>query len=158
MTAWDLKAPAKGCAKCGRPFPGGATIVSGLRLVPEGCIREDFCEPCFTEGEGHATRWHTRIPMPPPKKPRLDPNAVHEFFRNLEGDGDREQAFRYVLALYLVRKRILRLEGARRRILSLSEAKGEGRYRIPEVELTAERVSEIFDWLQQVLIAPAASA
>lgn len=157
VSDWSLRAAAKACAACRAAFPGGATIVSGLRREAQGFVRDDFCEGCFPDASGFASRWHTRIPVPPPSRPRLDPAAVYEFFRNLEGDAPSERAFRYVLALYLVRRKVLRLEGAARGALKLAEAKGDRRFRIPEEPMTPERIQETFGMLQRVLAAPGAA-
>lgn len=83
-------------------------------------IRVDFCESCWTAGRRPETPlemfsyWKTTVPTPQQKKKLLVDDAVLvDLFTRLEGKEDAQDVrFRFVLALILMRKRLLRYEGS----------------------------------------------
>jgi hypothetical protein len=97
-------------------------------------IRVDFCEPCWNQGrrpeqlspvalglvdEGQTARlemfsfWKTTMPLPQQKKKLLvDDSVLVDVFQRMEGKTEpQEVRFRFVLALILMRKRLLKYEG-----------------------------------------------
>jgi hypothetical protein len=89
--------------------------------------------------EGAIGEWTCVVPAPAAvRKEPLDTNALFRCFEQLseEGRPDRE-GLRYVLALLLVKKRRLRLDGSRAdgpdEYLQLSGSRGEGAWEVRDM-------------------------
>src|SRR5262245_55798164 len=157
MIDYDIQRCSRRCAASDRELKNGEEYYSVLIEENGGIVRRDY------SGEG----W----PGPPDntigwwKSTVVDPNAgrmswapndvmLHYFERLLE-DPAAEDA-RYVLALLLVRRRVLRLEGnetdaAGRPVLVLYCSRNEAEYRVPEVAPTPERAAAIQQQLAELL-------
>ena len=147
-------------------------------------LRVDFCEVCWQagrrpvaevvkEGEGNANRqggemfsfWKTLIPTPSEKKRLFVDDAVLvDLFQRLETkDAPQDMRFRFVLALILMRKRILRYESSRpleqagteEWDMTLRGSEKENRLPAPvkviNPNLTPEQISEVSVQLSQIL-------
>lgn len=107
------------CASEGRPLVPGEPIVATLCDVPEDdrsgheFLRRDFSVAAWESGarpEGLVCFWRTAAPEPDQKRRLLvDDDTLMELFDRLEGD-DRPQriAYRWLMCLILLRKRLLR--------------------------------------------------
>src|ERR1035437_7323886 len=81
-------------------------------------IRVDYCEKCWAEGKRPTqgtmfSFWKTTVPEPQQKKKLLVDDAVLvDVFQRMESRNEpQEIRFRFVLALILMRKRLLKYEG-----------------------------------------------
>ena len=86
-----------------------------LYETPEGYGRRDYCEACPVPDEPPAVAaWRTRRPMPVEKKARVfDRATVYQFFERLvEPETPEQRQLRFVLALLLWRKKVLKLKGS----------------------------------------------
>ena len=132
---WDLgrAAPAAGvaCHLTGEPLPPGAACRSVLIPAPEPeggnprgappFQRVDVSEAAWEAGrrpEGVFSHWRSRVPDPArPRREPLDLAGLLDLVQRLgEEDGPdrhRREAFRFVLALLLMRRRMLRLDDTR---------------------------------------------
>jgi hypothetical protein len=74
-------------------------------------IRKDYCNDAWTGPSEIALGWwRTRVPEPTAKKIKLAPNDVLlELFDQIASAPEQEDT-RYVLALLLIRRRVLRLD------------------------------------------------
>jgi hypothetical protein len=131
-----MLAPGAGCwaALCDRPAAaireGNASESAEKKHAgksqpdspaPSPFVRVDFCEKCWTEGKRPDPAagmtmfsfWKTSVPTPEHKKKLLvDDSVLLDVFGRMEGRTDpREIRFRFVLALILMRKRLLKYEG-----------------------------------------------
>lgn len=96
--------------------------------------RRDYCVKCFREKPPAEvfSYWRTTVPDPEEeangrRRPRVDVEDVFDFFRRLEGEREPQRAaFRFVLALMLTQKRVLKLEGTKYRKRKAPSAKREG--------------------------------
>jgi hypothetical protein len=102
--------------------------------APSPFVRIDFCEGCWNQGkrpeqlspaalglaeEGQNAKlamfsfWKTTMPLPQQKKKLLvDDSVLMDVFQRMEGKNEpQEVRFRFVLALILMRKRLLKYEG-----------------------------------------------
>jgi hypothetical protein len=102
--------------------------------LPAPFVRIDLCENCWNQGrrpeqlspvalglleEGQTARfsmfsfWKTTMPLPQQKKKLLvDDSVLMDVFQRMEGKSEpQEVRFRFVLALILMRKRLLKYEG-----------------------------------------------
>ncbi len=112
---WNIEKTSKQCFACERKFVEDETYFSALYdeiSALGGFTRKDFCLPCWQRDEKNAvfSFWKTRIPRAntPPKK-HIDTSILLEFFLRLEGNPDTEKKkLRYALALFLMRKKLLK--------------------------------------------------
>ena len=111
---YNIAKAAGRCAACGGPLAPGAEFVAAVREAGEELLREDFCPGCW-EGRAAAGagellgHWRSRVPQPQEKKKRfVDEEVILSFFHRLE-DADQPASlqFRFVLALALMRKKML---------------------------------------------------
>lgn len=130
---YSVSKPSGRCAASGQPLTTGQKIVAVLvevvREDGEELRRLDFSAQAWDEGhrptqvEGSACRlfasWRTIVAAPDAKpKIVLDDAELLELFEQLDGQMNgqpdpKKQIFRYVLALLLIRRRVLRYEGER---------------------------------------------
>ncbi len=117
---WDVAKSTKTCAATGRPLEVGEEYYAALREEGDGFIRQDFSREAWPQLDKSRffSYWRTRLAAEETRRPRLtiDLDAVYGFFLALgEAAEERQRVFRYIAALVLVRKRILRLDGTERR-------------------------------------------
>ncbi len=112
------------CAATGKPIKVGDKYVAALVERPgeEGLERQDFDAKEWKLGARPKkprtlfASWVATMPAPDAKKRVLvDDAALLEIFEQLEGvEEPKRISFRYVLALLLIRKRLLKYEETRR--------------------------------------------
>jgi hypothetical protein len=110
---WEIKSRARCCARTGKPFEEGEYFYTLLFRDGDGFRREDISEKAWAERNENIepfSFWRSRYeaPTPTPAEP-LPKDDAESLLRRLiaEGDPASENA-RYILALMLERKRVLR--------------------------------------------------
>ncbi len=114
---WRVSTSSGVCRGCQGELTEGGVFFSALLEAPAGFERVDFCPECWPEAErdGFFCFWRTRRAQPE-GKPRVDTGLMMEFFDRLEGaESEEKRVFRYVLALYLMRRKKLSLLEVSRR-------------------------------------------
>jgi hypothetical protein len=108
---YDIERSGKCCATTGREFAPGEAFYSVLAADAGGYKRSDFCmEAWHGPPPGAVAYWKSQMPSKTAPKPPWAPNeALLDFLDELAEQPDK-QDMRYVLALLLVRRRVLRLE------------------------------------------------
>src|SRR3954462_10190424 len=99
------------CAATERALEPGDECYSVLEIVGAEVVRKDYCIEAWKGApEAAFGWWKSRVPEPTAKKIKLAPNDVLlELFDQL-ADKSEQQDLRYVLALLLVRRRVLRID------------------------------------------------
>lgn len=109
---------AKGrCSVTGRELVEGEQFYSALFEEGDSFRRADFCLEAWTgPPDGCFCFFRTRVPIRQKKKRMfIDDEALMAFFTRLAGEDEAVRVqFRFVLALLLMRKRLLRYEGSTR--------------------------------------------
>lgn len=102
--------PTCRCAATGRPISAGETFYSALVRDGAGVGRIDVAGDAWTGPPADTIAWWRSImPTADEKGPTLaSPDVLLDVLERLEGSAD-EAALRYLLALFLVRRRILRI-------------------------------------------------
>ena len=110
---WDIKSRAHTCSRTGREFEEGEFFYTMLVREGDGFRREDLSEDAWKERNDNIepfSFWRSKYepPAPPPPEPIAKDDA-EGLLRHLieENDPSRMNA-RYILALMLERKRLLR--------------------------------------------------
>ncbi len=101
--------PQAQCSRTGRPFQPGDVIISTLVRSPEGLERTDTLATAWAgAAEKSVAWWRSTYPKPDSTGAVLAPNDVLlDLVEQLEGQ-ESEAPLRYLLALQLVRRRVLR--------------------------------------------------
>ena len=114
---WQVGKGQRQCCVCGTSFGEDQTFCSALSDEDGELDREDFCLACW-EGrrqEPFFSFWKTHL-TGPPRRPRVDVGVLLDIFWRLEKRQEpREKAFRFVLSLYLWRRKALTLLRSERR-------------------------------------------
>ena len=151
---YRLRPLASICAASGETLEPGTTCISALVELDGQFTRLDFAEANWDEPENCVGHWRTIVPEPEAKARTLDAESIFERFEQLaEEDAPHQAPLTYVMALWLMRRRRLRLTGSEQvdgvDRLHLSGSGGEGPFAIREQSLSrddAERLqAELFD-------------
>ncbi len=103
------------CAACEASFAAGDAVVSALyeETADDGdvrFVRSDWCDACFDPDARPPYSWW-RLAMPAERKAAFDLDVAREFLlRLLQENAPDRVSLRYLLALLLMRKRIVRVE------------------------------------------------
>ncbi|MHC4295648.1 MAG: hypothetical protein ACYSTL_08700 [Planctomycetota bacterium] len=114
---YDISKTSGTCVACAKQLDPGEQFVATIREVDDEFHREDYCPQCWDSAPPGRNEdapdlfgvWRSCIPAPQEKK-RLfvDNELLINFFERLDGTTDEVKvSFRYVLALVLMRKKLL---------------------------------------------------
>ena len=145
----DRVTAAHTCSVCGREFTPRERYLSALFEQGEQFLRRDYCTDCWQgPPEGSFSHWRGRMPAAEERPQRfVEDGDLLDLFVRLEGVREpRRAAFRYLLGLLLVRRRLLKLEGSggrRGEPMVLVERGGGGRYQVPTPRLSPAELAEV---------------
>ena len=113
---WNIRSRAETCAVTGRAFGEGEIFHTDLHREGEGFLRTDLCEEAWRERQSDPSApqpfssWKSKFepPAPPPPEPLPRDDAEGMLRRLLESDDPSHANARYLLAVMLERKRLLR--------------------------------------------------
>ena len=162
MIDFEVQRCTRQCAKTERELRPGEVFYSVLLTEGSEVVRRDYAAEAWEGAPENALGWW-KSQMPESNANRLHwaPNDVMlHFFIELEGQQDKLDE-RFVLALLLVRRRIVRLEDSEtdtdgREVMVLYCPRNEKEYKVPVVSPTQERIQEIQEKLARLLFANAA--
>lgn len=154
---FDVERCTRHCATTGRQFAEGEEFYSAL--VPEGSHvkRHDYSLEAW-QGPPERTIgwWKSKMPTHDHKQPKLAPSEILlKLFQELESSVEQRD-MRYVLALLMIRRRILRLEDTipddkGGEIMMLYCSRDESTHHVPIVMPSDARVDEIQQELAKLL-------
>ena len=119
---YNISKTAGLCTACEKQLAPEEEFVAVLRDTADQFLREDFCVECWNsqdkpEGPDVFGIWRSKVPPAQEKKKLLvDDDLLINFFHRLDGESDEAKiSFRFVLALVLMRKRLLIYDRLERR-------------------------------------------
>ena len=157
---YQIKPLGKTCAATGDPLVPG-TICHSVLVEQDGqTVRLDFAGAAW-QGPPPKSIGHWRVIVPEPETPRnrpLDPEALMRYFEQLSDDSNPvQEKFRYVIALLLLQKRRLRLEGSRQdgeiEYLQFTGSHSEGPFEVRDAQLGEDEILQLQDELNAHLAA-----
>ena len=162
---FNIAKPEGKCFACGEDLPPGTPIVALVKAADEELVREDYHVACWTEPLDAAAStnvnvlgvWRTSIPQKEEKKKLLiDDALLVNFFERLEGQQDPSRvAFRYVLALILMRKKLLTYEGMTRRdgveVWNMRQRGTDRTHQVVDPKLDEDRIAEVSTHLGDIM-------
>ena len=116
---WNISKNSKRCLSCDRGFDENDEFFSALFDRGDAFIRNDFCPDCWDacDKETVYSFWRSKVSEnKEPPKTKINIDAIFDLFLKLENAGDEDIAkrnLRFVLALYLMRKKILKLKSSK---------------------------------------------
>ena len=155
---YSIKPSTGSCAGCGREFAVGTQYFSALYEAEDaGFQRRDYCKGCWEPDARMYCYWRTKAVAAEDDKPRLaESDVLFELLEKLARAADTvKKKFRYIVALALMRRRLLRLEETSRQgdneILVFVAPKGEAVYRVENPGLSADEVDQITQEVGHIL-------
>lgn len=113
---WHLRSRGRECAALQRPFVAGETIITAIFPDPEssGYLRRDYCLEAWNDLPATAdppfSSWRTSFTIAGADRPQeIEREPPEDLLRRLiEEDEDPTENTRYILAVMLERKKLLR--------------------------------------------------
>ncbi|MFV0446788.1 MAG: hypothetical protein ACK5Q5_24720 [Planctomycetaceae bacterium] len=147
---YHVRPLGKTCAGTGRPLEPGSQVISVL-VEREGELqRLDYSAEGWPGAPtGTVGQWQSFVPKGEVSSIRtVDPDAMLAYFEQvLEDANPAQEQIAYVLALYLLQRRRLRLDGARNdddgQFLQLAGSRGEGPYEVRDQQLSDEEIQRL---------------
>lgn len=154
---WQMPRRNDRCVACGRDIEPGAALQACLWDAPAGYERRDYCPECEVPADpAPIARWRSRRPLPPQRKAAgFDREAVWGLFLRLAEPASTDQVrLRFVLALLLWRKKVLRLEESgshEGREVWRFRAVGAEAHDVERPDLTDAQIENLSSQLEQLL-------
>ncbi|OOP55221.1 MAG: hypothetical protein AYP45_15975 [Candidatus Brocadia carolinensis] len=156
---WEIKKGSNGCLLCNKELSEGEEYYSALFDENKTFIRKDFCALCWDKGkEGREfSFWKTRVPKKDkPVQTMINIEVLLDVFIKLEGNHETHQRnLRYVLALYLIRKKVFKLKSLKRQdgeeFIILSYPKEEREFDVLNPHLKEEEIELLTAEMGQLL-------
>ena len=159
MLDFEVQRFSRRCCRTDRVLHPGEAFYSVLIAEGAEVHRHDFCEEAWEGPPDDAIGWwKSSVADADSKKMHWAPNdVILHFFEQLEGQ-ESKQDMRYVLALLMIRRRIVRLEDTEhdeqgREVFVLFCPRNEREYRSAVVAPTDARIQEIQNELAKLLFA-----
>lgn len=155
---FDVQRPSGRCAVSGRDIRPGESFFTALFETPQGFERRDYAPECWNgPPEAAFCAFRTRV-AEKPARPRvwLDDESLIEFFRRLaDRDEPVKQGFRFVLALMLMRKRVLKYEQTIREgdaeTWQLRLMRDQSLHRVLNPRMSEEQIASVQEELRSIL-------
>src|SRR5262245_10373892 len=158
MTPYVIQGPSRQCSATGRELRPGERFVSVLFDEADRLVRKDYAADAWPGAPRDAIAyWSGRVPEAgQPRRPPVNDELLLDCFAHLAGATDpRQQNFRYVLALLLMRRKRLKFEDVRRNdgreVLCLREARSGARHELPDPRLSDEEMAAVQEEAFRVL-------
>lgn len=165
QTEFEIQRSTRRCAATDRPLAPGEWCYSVLEVQGAEIVRKDYAASAWPGVPAESFGWwKARVPEPHAKKIKLAPNEVLlELFDQLAEQPHNED-MRYVLALLLVRRRVLRLDGPALGAVKPSAAVAvqtmtvicplrDASYEVSVVMPSDERIEKIQSHLNELLVS-----
>jgi hypothetical protein len=147
---YRVKPIGKTCARTGEALTPGQTVHSVLVMRGGETVRLDFSEAGWDgPPEDAIGTWKACVPPQDDDQPkRLDAESLLEHFQRLVEDANpAHERMCYLMALLLLQKRRLSLDGSRVDgdvvYLQLCGSRGEGPFDVRDLQLTAEEIAAL---------------
>jgi hypothetical protein len=173
-TNYEIARATGVCAASARPIEVGETYVAALveTGTDEGLVRRDYSMAAWEGGVRPASPeslfgyWTaTRPDANAPAKALIEPQEIAELFAQLEGaTGEKQIAFRFVLSLILMRKRVIKFvkrgepaEGRQTMVVRWglkSAGPGDERMTVIDPGMDEQAVADAMEQIGAVMMGP----
>lgn len=167
MTEWDIQSRGDTCTNCQRPFADKEAYHTLLSMDATGYARRDLCGACFgsTSRAGVLSYWQGEFKLPPPPPPEaIQKETAETLLRKLvESTDPSHTAARYILAVMLERKRILKHRDTVREedgaeLMVYEHARTGESFTLPDPHLRLDQLAQVQEEVAALLHPAAESA
>ena len=159
ITDWDIQKSTLVCAATGRQFDEDEEIYSAIYDDGSTFVRRDYSLDCWPpeDMDQAFSYWKTRVPKKDgPVRRFVDDEVIFDFFRRLEGQTEpRKRHFRYVIALFLMRRKRLKFRELKRGdgelLMVLHDRITASDYEVPDPKLSEEQIQQVSEEVGQIL-------
>jgi len=160
MTEWDIQPRSSGCTGCRQAFADKQAYHTLLALTPEGYVRRDLCVTCFPAAERTSvlSYWQGefKMPAPPPPEAIQKENAETLLRKLVESTDPSHAAARYILAVMLERKKLLKhrdtvADAAGNELLIYEHAQSGESFAVPDPHLRLDQLAEVQEHVAELL-------
>ena len=158
---WEVAKTQGLCAGCQHSFEPKQDYYAVLAEVTSpsgGFQRLDYCQECWQRNQPKVfCFWKTSVPEPTQKQKLLvDDEVLLDFFQRLDGSDEPSKInFRFVLALILMRKRILKYQQTDLRdgkeFWIMGQVRQDTTHEVPNPQLDDASIEEVSEQLSAVL-------
>lgn len=157
---YDIARSAGQCVDCGRTMEPDEEFVAAVVDAGGELTRRDYCTACWGAWDRNDPNlygvWRSRVPRPAEKKKQfVDNEVLVSFFDCLEGAEEPARvSFRFVLALVLMRKKLLAYDGLKKEddqeIWRMHFRNGRA-CEVVDPKLDEEKIAEVSAQLGQIM-------
>lgn len=149
---YKVNRPTRRCAASDRPLLPGEWYYSVISGEEDELIRRDYAAKDWTgPPDGTIGYWKRRMPAAGPRKLVLAPDPVLiDLLRQMEAFPERAET-RYVLALLLMRKRLIEPAGGTAPLMTMRVIADGSEISIEPREIAAKRADQLAQSLQELL-------
>ena len=159
ITDWDIVKTTLVCAASGREFAEDEEIYSALYDEDSQFVRRDYAAEHWPPKDVDRvfSFWKTRTPKKDgPVKRFVDDDVIADFFARLEGQsGEQKRNFRYVLALFLMRRKRLKFKEMRRvgngMVMVVHERLTDRDHEVQDPRLSEEQIAQVSGEIGRIL-------
>jgi hypothetical protein len=160
MTEWDIQSRANACTACQKQFADKEAYHTLLTMDARGYTRRDLCGACFAGAprEGVLSYWQGEYKLPPPPPPEpIQKETAETLLRKLvESTDPSHTAARYILAVMLERKRILKHRDTVRgesgeELLVYEHARTGESFTLPDPHLRLDQLAQVQQEVAELL-------
>ena len=160
MTEWDIQPRSDACTACQKSFADKEAYHTLLRMDASGYQRRDLCAACYANAprDGVLSYWQGeyKLPAPPPAEPIQKETAETLLRKLVESTDPAHAAARYILAVMLERKRILKHRDTVREqkgdeLLIYEHASTGESFTIPDPRLRLDQLAQVQQEIAVVL-------
>jgi len=162
---YDIAKTGGACCLCRKELAPGQEFMATVREADDELQRADYCLDCWQERADQTDEavfgiWRSRVPSPTEKKKLfVDDDLLKSFFERLaEADSDAKIAFRYVLALVLMRKKLLVYDRSDRRddgteVWHMHFKGSDQDHAVIDPKMDQQKIAEVSSQIGQILEA-----
>lgn len=158
MEQWEIQRPLGRCAGTDTPFEPGQEFYAALVEIDGSFQRRDYSVEFWNEHHPQVfSYWKTHLPEPNQKKKLfVDDSVLVNFFERLAEETDPlKMNFRFVLALILMRKRILKYEatvrGSGQEVWQMRQTGSKQIHDVINPQLNEEQIQQVSNEISAIL-------
>lgn len=160
---WNINKNSKSCLSCEKDFKENDVFISAIYETNDkdkSFVRRDYCLLCWEESDKDPvfSFWKFRVQQAQTSQPKniINTDMILDLFLKLnEEEEDNSRAnLRYVLALFLIRKKILKLQSSleeESNLLNLFYPKDNQTIKLYYPEMTEEEINNITEEIKTML-------
>lgn len=165
MKDYEISKTAGACCRCRKELAADEEFVATVTDAQKELQREDFCLACWQEAQGQDQpqvlgHWQSRMRSPAEKKKLfVDDNLLINFFERLADAQEPSKInFRFVLALVLMRKKLLIYDGSEtspegQDLWTMRLRQTQQTYRVVDPHMDEDKIAEVSRHLGEILEA-----